>query len=486
MQAEQFGLRLSGVASPQPSGDLKKALVALNEKRDRYDNFWNYYDGNQPLVYSSSRLAQVFDRMDANFNENWCAVVVDSTIDRIQLQRLMVAEKGPDGDVKENKNATAVLNDLFENLELYLDDDDVHLAALVIGESFVLAGYDAQGEIEAYYNDPRLVHVFYKEENPHAMAMAAKWWDDAEGYRRITLYYEDRFEHYVSHARTEKMDTITEATKFVPLAENPVEPNIYGRIPIFHFRRERRGIHSELQNVIPAQDAINKLLSDMMVAAEMGAFPQRWAITNADISDLKNGPNEIWRIPPGIDGDQPSHLGEFSATQLANYIEAIDKRASYIAISRQVPKHYLFAQGGVPSGEALVAMEAPLNKKARKYIERFRATWTQLAVFLLALDGHGVEASDIQTVFEEPETIQPKTQAEIRELAIRAGLPLVTQLREEGWSDEKIDQLLQDAADESERRMANIQAQMEQTAREFDQGADASPFLGSERKAQGE
>ena len=46
--------------------------------------------------------------------------------------------------------------------------------------------------------------------------------------------------------------------------------------------------------MIPLQNAINKLVTDLMVAAEYGAFMQRWIISNADTSSLKNAPNEIW------------------------------------------------------------------------------------------------------------------------------------------------------------------------------------------------
>ena len=81
-----------------------------------------------------------------------------------------------------------------------------------------------------------------------------------------------------------------------PTADEPVAPNEYGLIPMFHFRSSRRGPKSQLANVIEPQDMINKLLSDMMVAAEFGAFPQRYVISQAGIVNLQNNPNAIWDL----------------------------------------------------------------------------------------------------------------------------------------------------------------------------------------------
>src|SRR5690606_26990663 len=152
-------------------------------------------------------------------------------------------------------------------------------------------------------------------------------------------------------------------------------PNPFGEVPVFHFRRDRRRISSELDNVLEPQDAINKLFADMMVAAEFGAFKQRWIISNADNTDIKNAPNKIWDIPASAPGEQPTQVGEFGETDLGNFLEAMDRISGYVGAISRTPKHYFFGLGGDPSGEALIALEAPLNKKAERYVALFSATW---------------------------------------------------------------------------------------------------------------
>lgn len=457
------------------SGDLKRAFEMLTKKTLMYTVLWNYYEGRQPLVYTNDRLREVFQNVNARFSENWCAVVIDSERERIRLKEFTL----PQPEVEAPQPAPVVeqpapvspppsddaapvpppqpqpieqppenpvetrLNEMFSQTELNLDADDVTLAALVCGESYVIAWKDEDGEVEAYYNDPRMCHMFYDPDHPRKKLFAAKWWvGEDDGKRYLNLYYPDRIEYYIS---TQKAEAFTTWRGMQPAGS---EPNPTEEVPVFHFRIDRRKTTSRLDNVIEPQDALNKLFADMMVAAEFGAFKQRYVISAADVNSLKNSPNEIWALPAGDGPGQQTSAGEFSATELTNYISAMDKIAQSIAIISRTPKHYILAQGGDPSGEALIAMEAPLNKKAQSAIDRFKPTWSELAAFLLKLDGaREVPKQDITPMFDPPETVQPRTEAEIRQLNVNAGIPLVTSLRREGWTDSEIAQMQEDKSE---------------------------------------
>ena len=186
------------------------------------------------------------------------------------------------------------------------------------------------------------------------------------------------------------------------------QANDTGRIPVFHVRSRVRRIYGELQNATEPQDAVNKLIADMMVAAEFGAFKQRYIISQADVSQLRNAPNEIWSIPAGDgDGSESTQVGEFSATELANFTQAVDHWANAMARITRTPAHYFFAQGGNISGDALVAMETPLARKAAKYQERLGACWRDVASYALALNGRDVPAHEIECVWEDVRTVSP-------------------------------------------------------------------------------
>jgi len=84
-----------------PDTDLVKAYKALRGKAGDYSLLWRYYDGDHPLVYSTERLREVFSKIRVRFVENWCAVVVDATMDRLNLAGFQVAD---------NDAATEALN----------------------------------------------------------------------------------------------------------------------------------------------------------------------------------------------------------------------------------------------------------------------------------------------------------------------------------------------------------------------------------------
>ena len=66
--------------------------------------------------------------------------------------------------------------------------------------------------------------------------------------------------------------------------------------------------------------------------------------------------------------------------------------------------------------------------------------------------------------------MQPKTTAEIRELSVRAGMPLTTVLRDEGWDEEDLAQMEEDKQAERVSQASYADAVLSQAQRQFDQG----------------
>lgn len=428
------------------TADVGLAFRALSFKKKLYDKFWRYYDGDQPLVYNSERLREIFSGLDARFTQNWCAVVVDSVLDRLEMQVPHVGE---------NEAADDALRDLWQSTGMEEDGFNIHEDVCVTGEAFVVAWTNPEtGEVEAFHNDARLIHVEYDLENPKKIRFAAKWWNDTDGGVRMTLYYDDRLEYYIS--RKMQLAEMVNEKSFVPYDGEggaSTVPNPFGRVPVFHFRSNTRKTKSQLTNVLEVQDAINKLLSDMMVAAEFGAFPQRYIISQTGIDELRNNPNEIWDLPAAMESGQGTSAGQFGATDLGNYLNAIGALSTYIGISTRTPRHYFFLQGGDPSGDALVTMEAPLQRKVSRLVASLRPAWRALAAFMLELKGvRNIKPQMVNVEYDPFQTIQPGTQAQIRKVSKDTGIPLITLLRDEGWTEADIEQMYQDMSDELDQQ----------------------------------
>jgi len=417
--------------------DLDRAFEAIAGKQKTYTGLFQYADGTQPLIYSTARLRAAFSNITARFNQNWCAVVINAVLDRLQI-------KGWDVD---DKAANQALDAIWSEAGMALEAYDAHNSALITGEAFIIAYPSETGMPDVYYNDPRMVHVFYDQEHPKNKEYAAKMWKDGALYR-MTLYYPDRLEYY--EMRSKSYPSTSRA--FQP-SDPPQAPNEFGMIPVFHFRMTRRGIKGELDTILTLQDAVNKLFADMMVTAEFGAFPQRYIISaGGDIGGLKNAPNEVWDVPGAADNEQATSVGQFQSADLGNYLKAIENISTTIGVITRTPKHYFYSTGADVSGEALLAMEAPLVKKVEQRQLVFEQTWQELGAFLYRLQfGGDLRPQDITVTWKPPASIQPLTQAQAVKTQVEAKIPLNTVLRRDGWSQGDMEQMEADRKEEEKR-----------------------------------
>lgn len=444
----------------QPNADLQNAFEVITQKKPVYDKLYNYYRGNHPLRYSTERLKKAFDKIGTYFAQNWIAVIVDCVLDRMNLKGFDIQDDAADDKIDE----------LWEQYHLHLLADDTHEAATVLGEGYVIAWRETKDNEEevtdVYYNDPRMCHMFYDPYRPTEKLYAAKMWIGKDYHPRMLLYYPDRLEHYKSPSKMSQRDAwVGSAGAFQPdteYGENGVEPNEYGIIPVFHFRSGRVSGKREIGlSEISMQDAINKLLADMMVSSEFTTWTQRVIISQADPGDLKNTAGSNWWIPAGDGKGQQASVSELGNKPLTPFLDAMDRLAQATAIISRTPKHYMMMTGAVPSGDALLAMEAPLNKKVKKRIEGYEVEWKALVKFLLQLEGIEVEAKDITPVWEPVNTVQPLSSAQTVATETGAGIPLVTSVRRQGWAADEIEQMEKDKKKEQKEKTSIAQTELD-------------------------
>lgn len=408
--------------------DLAVMRKKLKVQAEAARFYRRYYEGDQPLIYSHERLKDVFRKSNVKFIQNWCAVVIDTVLDRIEL-------KGFDNpDEAVNKT----LDEFWSENYLTQLSYNVHKEALITGNSFVL--FDLQDDRKtAYFNDAETVAVAYEPDNPNKMRVGIKsYYDEVADIIVAILYYPDRIEKYEAKGKQTKTFTLTE-----PPIQNP-----FDGIPIVHYQCER-----QLSDVIPLQDAINKTLSDMMVVGEFGAFPQRWMITNADIDNLTSSPQAIMQIPKGTTDEEGTQIGEFGVANLSMYLDTIDKLTTAISVISRIPKHYYMATGANISGEALEIMEAPLVKKVKHIISGFEQSWIELAFEI-------INAEETVCVWERPETEQILGQIQAMKTMVEIGVPLITVLKRFGWSIDDISQMEQDLLEQKKRDASIMDAQI--------------------------
>jgi hypothetical protein len=415
--------------------DMEQAFNAIRAKRPSLDLLMSYYTGPQPLKYSTMQLAELFHNITAHFEINWCSLIIDAALDRIQLT----------GFDTDDKTVNAKLDKLFDRIHLDIEADKAHQYALTSSQGYIIAWKDEDGVIECYANDPRLCAVFYDPEHPNKKTYAAKWFNRTDGSQEITLYYPDRIEHWGSPKTTSPIDKASGFTL------ETVEANTYGVIPVFELKSP-----GEIFKVLSLQDAVNKLFSDLMVTSDAASIPQKFVISGADPGALKNGKNIIWWLPAGDNQGQNTSAGQFEAAPLSNFFDAIDPITNSMAIITRTPKHYFTQTGSNISGEALIAMENPLVRKCEKRQREFAAQWQSIATFLAQLEGITIEPSAVNVIWEKVASTQPKTDAEVNQILVNTGINLRTVLRDSGWSEEDLNEMDKDQEimDKSKKTLA--------------------------------
>lgn len=430
------------------SDDLKLAWKQVAAKQASQKRCFDYYDGHQPLTYSTQRLREIFKAFQMQFSANWCAIVIDAVLDRLDLLGMV-----------DDEAAAEKFKPWWDSVDVGTEVRLIHEYALVTGEAFATIWPDEVTALpEIYANDPRACHMQYDGENPRTPLWAAKFWTANDGKYRATLYYPDRLEYW--HNNKPRKSVSSEAA-FTLESEGD---NPYDQLPVFHWRIHARRTKSDLDPVRPLQDAINKLLADMMVAAEYGAFKQRYIISGAETQgQIKNAPNEIWDLPEG------SSVGEFSATELVNYLGAIENLVAEIGSITRTPRHFFLATGGTQaSGEALLAQEAPLVAKVEDRQQAFTPTWR--AAFQFVAELMGADSNIIVPQWGPAEVIPPLTRATILQTNRNAGLPLPAALRAVGYDQQEIQTIVDEQADEERVRRATMGEMMAQAQVDFTRG----------------
>jgi hypothetical protein len=201
------------------------------------------------------------------------------------------------------------------------------------------------------------------------------------------------------------------------LADDPerVSNPFSGIVPVIPVRNAPQmigGGTSDLAVVIDTQNAINKLCTDMMVAAEYAAFRQRWA-TGVEIPPDPNtgqpdtgkwlsSVSRMWTVPA-----PDAKFGDFNVTDLTVYVRAIEMHIQHLAARTRTPPHYLLGQSGAfPSGESLKATETGLVAKVRRKQVDFGEAWEEAMrlAFLAIGDTTRAQAIDAEVLWADPES----------------------------------------------------------------------------------
>jgi hypothetical protein len=410
---------------------MKEAVLAVIERQQDYLEAQQYYEGDVPEVFATAKLRRVFATTGDRSRLNFCRPIVNAVGNRLEIASIQ-------GD---SKRATNKISEVWENNDLGLEAKEIHDKALVYGDAFVLVWPDKNGDIQISYESPRQMAVVYELENPRKKAYAVKLWRSAENVSRMTVYTADKITKYYSNTGEP-----TEGTQWTVMQTTS---NPFGEVPVFHFRTQRPFGRPEHLDAYDAQNAINKLFITNMHTIDYQGAPQRYALANADggelgdfdddkadeqnLANLSNEAGSLWYMR-GV-----SKVGEFSVADASAFWEPLKDTVRAMSALTDTPLHYFERTGNNPTGNGLRTAEAPLLKKVADRETSFGYTWRDVFRFVLQIEQI---PSRVQVYWKAHESLDELERWDVALKKINAGLSHRQALREGGYSDEQVEQIM--------------------------------------------
>jgi hypothetical protein len=420
---------------------LERSLDARGPELEQLDA---YYQGRQPLMLATDKWRGLFARLFRGFSDNFLALVVDAVEERLTVQGFRM---GANKDTKADDDAWRI----WQTNQLDAWSQVAHTEALVKGVSYIgvspfRSDWPADDVPLMTIEDACEVIVRGSTMQRGKRLSALKKWKDDDGRWLATLYLPDevvkfqqsrvlRFANQYGRDYVlggwEPRETPGETW---PL-RNPL--GVVPLVPLVNRPRLRGEGESEIIDLIPAQNAINKTAMDMLVAGEYASFRQKWA-TGVEIpSDPVTGkPVDTYEaaITRFISTAVPdAKYGQFEATDLTPFVKTIEMWVQHIASRSHTPPHYLLGQSGsFPSGESLKATETGLVAKARRKQRHFGEGWEEgERLAFKALGDERGNIIDSETIWADPES---RTEAEhVDALVKMASLGVPDEVLWEKW-----------------------------------------------------
>jgi hypothetical protein len=445
------------------SQDWIKVLSAkLQDQAKRVTNYEIYYEGKQTAnltLMSTVRYQEFFYNMFKSVSDNWMPIVVDAVDERLLVQGFRMSK-----DTRGDNEAWKFWQ--YNNFDIH--SKALFTSILSCGIAYVMVWHSGDSDYPVLLTPEHAGEVYVAVDYQTGMRIAAikKWRDEWTGAERVNLYFPDHIEKWISPKGQ---------NEYTPLEGEFWINNPLGKVPIVPFRNrinlKRDSWCSEIHDVMSTQDQINKLVMDLLISSEFGAFRQRWA-TGLDVPiDADTGkPVEIFKAAMDrlwATGDPGVTFGEFSATDLGNFVRAIENRIQSLASRSRTPAHYLLGQSGTfPSGETLKATETGLIAKVKRHqLEYDDPLEEVIRLGFGVMQDAKAKIRDSEVIWGDPEsrTESEHIDATVKKLALN--IPLEQLWLDAGYTVTQIQRFWQMMADEQKMR-----AQLGLTAPQANQG----------------
>lgn len=381
------------MAEPTMEQWRDRLLARLSQRQTLITRRRRYYDGRHPFPTAPDKTTDLYRRLAALGITNLTALVVDTVADRLIPNDLRV---GPD----EQANL-GFWRDFWLANSLDADSLPVHTDSLKCGWGDVLVWPDVDDPdlVSVSVEDPADVIVAYRPGSRRQRVAALKCWrtdpDDPASDLNATVWTPGEVRTWPKKHG---------ATMWGKPVEYGSGPNPLGAVPVVEFpcRPSSDGcVHPEISDsAITLQDRINKTGFDAVVAAEFGAFPQRYTIgvevemEAVDVNGqkvmrpknpLQYGPQRAWALKQA--GDKQASVGQLDPFPTTDLLRQIDTWTMQFASVTQTPVFHLLASAPNIGAEFAARIQAAHERKIGAHQTVFSGRWADVARLWFAAKG---------------------------------------------------------------------------------------------------
>jgi hypothetical protein len=413
---------------------LSQLDTELRARAPEIELWERYYEGVHRLAFATSRFRQTFGNLFHEFSDNWMELIVDASVERLNIQGFRFGDGTDDSDLDAW--------DMFRDNGLDSDSDIAHTEAVKLGKAYLIVDpHDKTdlGNPTISVEHPSQTIIANVAGNRKRRKAALKEWTDHTGYVYANVYFPDGTYRFQTDSKVNAkyadksslgiygdifpndylgppaVGLVNKDSKWIPRQDG--EPffvaHDLGVVPVIALENNpslKVGGRSDIAPIIPIQDGLNKLVMDMIIASEFASFGQRWATgleipkdpeTGEPISDSRflAAVSRVWAVE-----DPDVKFGQFAASDLGNYVKAIEMLIQHVAAITRTPPHYLLGQSGAfPSGDSLAATETGLVAKVKRKMTNFSAGWEEAMRLAFKAKGDARGDKPAETVWADPE-----------------------------------------------------------------------------------
>jgi hypothetical protein len=355
-----------------PAGWARVLARQLTNQAGRVARYGRYYDGDHRLRFASDAWRAHYGGLFQEFCVNYCALVPDSVGERLQVDGFQIGQQ-PQADKAANKiwqrngmdavADTGHVESLYNSIAYHLvwpDDDDPSLATITLehaSEVVVALNPNNRRKRDAalkIYRDP-----WGKDQYQLWLRAGLTAPGTPAGFFRFEKGQSDQVAKPIGEGRPHNFG--------VPMIPIVPQPKTIG-YPI-----------SEIHKVIPIQDALNKLLSDVIVISEALALPLRYILGWVDEAETTNRTDEAKIVKAAVSAkellqsslvtfpDPDTTVGQLPGADMGGHVGMLRELVQHIATLSRIPFHYFLMNGGnIPSGEAITSAEAGIIAVTRR------------------------------------------------------------------------------------------------------------------------